>query len=198
MRQAFVCIGTADDVIAQLPEMERAPGADVEHIIVERFTIGEARTFRTNATLRPFIRPYRTFVLAFTDATGEAQNALLKTLEEPVGSTQIYVVVPRLDILIPTVRSRLVHFDTTNIDSARSSSGATFLASSYSERLATIAEKVKEKDSVWIEDVLSAVERAATDKKDPALMREIIFVRTHIRAAGASKKMLLEHLALSC
>src|SRR5205807_8004030 len=38
--------------------------------------------------------------------TPEAQNALLKTLEEPPGNTQLYLTTPSAESFLPTVRSR--------------------------------------------------------------------------------------------
>ncbi len=37
---------------------------------------------------------------------GEAQNALLKTLEEPPSASMFVLVTARPDMLLPTVRSR--------------------------------------------------------------------------------------------
>ncbi|NCN52326.1 hypothetical protein GW943_00750 [Candidatus Parcubacteria bacterium] len=197
MRQAFLCIGTLTDVLPFFPEDDRVPGTDVQHMSVDRLGIDEARTLRRESSLRPFNRSYRTFVIAFTSATGEAQNALLKTLEEPAEGTQLYVVVPREDVLLATVRSRLVLLDGAAVDTLVPREAATFLARTPAERLADIAEKIKEKDFAWMESVLTGLEIHAHTERNHELMREVLFVREYFAAPGSSKKMLLEQLSLS-
>ena len=56
---------------------------------------------------RPFEGRRRVVVIDDADAMlGEAQNALLKTLEEPPASSMFVLVTSRPDMLLPTVRSR--------------------------------------------------------------------------------------------
>ncbi|MCA1649826.1 MAG: AAA family ATPase, partial [Acidobacteria bacterium] len=56
---------------------------------------------------RPFEGRRRVVIIDDADAVlGEAQNALLKTLEEPPGSSSIVLITSRPDFLLPTVRSR--------------------------------------------------------------------------------------------
>jgi DNA polymerase III subunit delta' len=56
---------------------------------------------------RPFEGRRRVVIIDDVDAMmAEAQNALLKTLEEPPASSMFVLVTPRPDMLLPTVRSR--------------------------------------------------------------------------------------------
>jgi DNA polymerase-3 subunit delta' len=56
---------------------------------------------------RPFEGRRRVVIIDDADAMlGEAQNALLKTLEEPPSSSMFVLVTSRPDMLLPTVRSR--------------------------------------------------------------------------------------------
>jgi DNA polymerase-3 subunit delta' len=56
---------------------------------------------------RPFEGRRRVVIVDDADAlVGEAQNALLKTLEEPPAASTFILVTPRPDLLLPTVRSR--------------------------------------------------------------------------------------------
>jgi DNA polymerase-3 subunit delta' len=56
---------------------------------------------------RPFEGRRRVVIIDDADAMlGEAQNALLKTLEEPPPGSMFVLVTSRLDLLLPTIRSR--------------------------------------------------------------------------------------------
>jgi DNA polymerase-3 subunit delta' len=59
---------------------------------------------------RPFEGRRRVVIVDEADALGApAQNALLKTLEEPPSSSMFILVTSRPDVLLPTVRSRCLH-----------------------------------------------------------------------------------------
>ena len=71
-------------------------------------TIDQVRQVVRQAAYRPFEGRRR--VVVVMDADGllvAAQNALLKTLEEPPDSSQFILVTSRPDVLLPTVRSRM-------------------------------------------------------------------------------------------
>ncbi|MBN2383881.1 hypothetical protein JXQ70_13480 [bacterium] len=56
---------------------------------------------------KPFLSHRRVFILDGADTmTTEAQNALLKTLEEPPYATVIILITAKRNILLPTVKSR--------------------------------------------------------------------------------------------
>ncbi len=48
----------------------------------------------------------RVFVITASAMTTEAQNSLLKTLEEPSANTLFFLIVPAPEMLLPTLRSR--------------------------------------------------------------------------------------------
>jgi DNA polymerase-3 subunit delta' len=59
---------------------------------------------------RPFEGKRRVVIVEDADAlVPAAQNALLKTLEEPPSSSMFILVTSRPDVLLPTVRSRCLH-----------------------------------------------------------------------------------------
>ncbi|HRZ30102.1 MAG TPA: hypothetical protein P5274_00300 [Candidatus Paceibacterota bacterium] len=53
----------------------------------------------------------RFFVLEISSITPEAENSLLKTLEEPMSDTHFFIIARQADIFLPTVRSRLITFE---------------------------------------------------------------------------------------
>ncbi len=69
------------------------------------FGIDEALELRERASSRA-MGEHRTFVLVAASITSEAQNALLKTLEEPPADASFIIMVPSPSTLLSTVRSR--------------------------------------------------------------------------------------------
>ena len=49
----------------------------------------------------------RIFIIESTGITREAQNALLKIFEEPNEDTHFFLIMPSVEMLLPTLRSRL-------------------------------------------------------------------------------------------
>ena len=69
--------------------------------------VDQVREAIDRAAYRPFEGRRRLVVLDTADAlVSEAQNALLKTLEEPPPASVFVLITSRPDMLLPTVRSR--------------------------------------------------------------------------------------------
>jgi len=69
--------------------------------------IDQVRRLIQEAAWRPYEGGWKVLVIAQADRlTPEAQNSLLKLLEEPPGQAVILLTSPRPDQLLPTVRSR--------------------------------------------------------------------------------------------
>jgi DNA polymerase III subunit delta' len=72
--------------------------------------IEQVRAVIDQAMFRPFEGRRRVTIIAQAEAlVPAAQNALLKTLEEPLASSVFILVTSRPDALLPTVRSRCAH-----------------------------------------------------------------------------------------
>ena len=69
--------------------------------------IKEIRILKKKISRKPFHQKYKIiFIQEAENLTIEAQNALLKTLEEPPGHTIIILSVPSESSLLPTIQSR--------------------------------------------------------------------------------------------
>jgi DNA polymerase-3 subunit delta' len=69
--------------------------------------VDQARDAIERSAYRPFEGKRRVVIVDDADAmVEEAQNAMLKTLEEPPGASAFVLVSSRPDLLLPTVRSR--------------------------------------------------------------------------------------------
>jgi DNA polymerase III subunit delta' len=75
-----------------------------------RVKIDQVRALQHDLSLRPVEGRYRVAIFdQFEVATTEAQNALLKTLEEPPDYVVLIVLAPDPELLLPTIVSRCQH-----------------------------------------------------------------------------------------
>ena len=196
MHQAVLIIGDREEAHRRVPEEDRSFGPDSLMYEYAGLGIDEVRQRKHEAILAPATRAHRSFVLIFQGATVEAQNAILKLLEEPVSTTRFYIVVPREDVLIGTVRSRLMKVD-GEVHISTHEVFKTFQASSYAKRLDEISVRAKEKDVTWMRAVLEGAEVSASSSHAEDVLENLVRIRQYFESPGASKKMLLEELALT-
>lgn len=196
MHHANLIVGSASWGIEQIHPSDRETCADVSRIVSERLSIDEARALIYEAGLRPVSRAHRSFIIQTEQILAEAQNALLKLFEEPNAHTVFYLIIPREDILLPTLRSRM--FLLAEERSAHDGAPfAAFLKHSYAQRLEEIANRLKAEDSAWVRAIVVGFSHYAHSTKDAETIRDALMLETHIHTNGSAKKMLLEHVALS-
>lgn len=153
------------------------------------------------------------FIVSAESFTHEAQNALLKTFEEPTLHTHFFIIVPSLHIILPTLISRVVLVRRGNLSSNKDDAldfAEKFLnTSSLAERFASIKKLTETRkdeivDREKIRRILDHLERIlytrfAGEKKggeQSNIFREIYQTKTYLADRGSSPKMLLEHLAM--
>lgn len=94
---------------ASCRKVEKAIHPDVFYVTLERtvIPIDAIRSLRHEAAFRPYEGRRRVFLIDPADRMSpDAQNALLKTLEEPTPSSCIVLITSRPMHLLPTTRSR--------------------------------------------------------------------------------------------
>ena len=195
---AIVCISDTLEN-SGVPDIYKTQSSDVSHIILDRFSIADARQLSQNALQKPVDSDYRVFVLVVRKFPEESQNALLKLFEEPPEKTRFYLVLPQAGILIPTLRSRVSFEDSVHEESDTNEAFASFVSDSYADRLLTIVSVTKKKDLQAIEDIIRGAEQyvAKNPLQQQQLLSTVLLVREYSKTPGASAKMLLEELALS-
>lgn len=181
----------------------------------ERFGIDEARELIALASLKNFNQPV--FFLAISATTSEAQQALLKLLEEPQEGTTFILLVPH-GMLMPTIKSRMLAYEQERQPASQkvlgSPSGsaqpdfftkqaAAFLGASGKERSDFITKLLKDDEGVKdrVRDLLSGIEaelsKKIADPKARLALADVAMVRDYLSDRSPSLKMLLEHLALA-
>ncbi len=136
-------------------KIEKNP--DVSVLRYGLFSVADARRVSELAAGAAFAGETKVIIIAASRAYHEAQNALLKIFEEPPAGTHLFLVMPSLGGLLPTLRSRIQILDqmwdlrgpTSNVGPRRShiSEIATeFLKTSKEKRSAFIKKLASGKD----------------------------------------------------
>ncbi len=191
---ALLLEGTYAWALTRLPEGYRKETTDVLHFRGERMGIDEVRSLIEEAYKTPLIGTERVFVLAYPSYTEQSQNALLKLLEEPPKTARFYIVTERGDMLLPTLRSRLILSDTEFVEGTNEYQS--FFRLSYGEQLDEIARRAKDKDEAWLTSLMEAFEERAHECKNGEFIKMLLELKPMFHMPGASRKMILEHLTL--
>jgi DNA polymerase III delta prime subunit len=190
---------------------ESNPDLYVRHY--RQFGIDDAQELRARASTRA-IGDRRVFIVSAGGMTSEAQNALLKTLEEPPDDALFVFIVPAPDARLSTVRSRSQRVEIDRTKAGRTATGlsaAEFLAATPTRRLEML-KIVLEKDAddkydtgailAFLAELERHVARRSTvmDLRNRTSAKEtlgaIYRTRSYATDRGALVKTLLESVAL--
>jgi DNA polymerase III, delta subunit len=176
-----------------------ASDVEVETLQFSSIGIDEVRRITLVASLRPELAKFRLLLVITSSVTFEAQQALLKILEEPPQTTKFLFVVPLDFIMLPTLASRFQVIDNFISDEEGKSFGM-FIKLSYSERLAEITKRMTKKDSLWTMEIrrgLALYLKQEVCNLPLIKLRTLNMIMEKLGARGSSNKMLLEELALT-
>ncbi len=167
--------------------------------------------------LRRSIGENKKFIVFQTSQiTQQAQNSLLKLLEEPAPGTHFFIVIPSVTMLLPTILSRahviIIEQDGQAVSADQKAQQATiqrFVTESAPERLSIIGGLLADydKEKIGREDIYAfvhGVEHTVHEKviKNSSkthiqdALQVLAHVQTYIRDTSSSLKLLLEYLAL--
>lgn len=146
----------------------------------------------------------RFVILSFDRGMAEAQNGLLKSIEEPQAGTYFFILVPGADVLLPTILSRSQITDGNHAIGETRLDVVKFLKSNTVVRFATVEEwtkNKKEEDNLSKTEVmnfLDQVEKYLWDAKnrDEQLFTDIRHMRTYANIRGASHRVILDFIAM--
>jgi len=180
----------------------------------ETLTIDNVRSLRdVHAGMKFSDTDPRIFLLEIFGATREAQNGLLKMLEEPKEGNHFFIIIPSMDILLPTLRSRLQIVNSNNDNNENkivAHEATTFIAANLKDRMATVAamatavsdEKTTKHSVISFLNSLEYalyVKAGMPDKRAQKanVFATIALARAYMNDRAPSVKMLLEYVALS-
>jgi hypothetical protein len=170
-----------------------------------KFGVDEAEDLRSRVRTRPIAGTQRIFALFIPAITNEAQNALLKTLEEPAAGAAIFLITPSPETLLSTVRSRAQTLELSDSSAVASVDADDFLAASVATRLEMLKplyehDEDEGRDMGGVLAFLQALERKfAKGKVTPDRaegLRAVYRARKYAGDRGSLLKSLLEQVAL--
>ena len=170
----------------------------------ETFSIDDSRELQNKHLIRS-ISGKKIFIIITRFITSEAQNALLKIFEEPSEGSYFYLILPNVNVLLPTLRSRLFVINKNNqkeIDSV----AIKFMRASSTVRLTIVKAIIEEKDKGKAIDFVSDLEKNLETKllkqvgaekiKTAKSLDEILLVKKYLHDRAPSIKLLLESLCI--
>ncbi|MEK7641605.1 MAG: hypothetical protein AAB365_01265 [Patescibacteria group bacterium] len=183
----------------------------------QNLTIDDARELKSLHSTRPIgSSGKKIFIVTTNAATVEAQNALLKLLEEPAEYAHFFLIVPSGHILLPTIKSRTteVSFQNSGVIGAQKSADCAELVEEAQKFLKMPAAKRLEVVKKLMEDItkekktkqdainfLNAIQEVVYEEKDikegVKSLEAIETARKYIHDRAPSVKMLLEYVALN-
>lgn len=199
LHHAYLLVGSSVEALKALHELFEREGANLvgspDFFLYNEplFGIEEARKL-SEAAIRKAFGERKIFFISPEKLTLEAQNALLKTFEEPIPETHFFLSVRDENLIIPTLRSRM--------QVIRLSQGAQdfkevdkFLKSSLKERLSFVKRFVDEERniSIFLDELLTLL-RKSTESLEQ--VEKVYKVKLVSDDRGTSPRLILEHLAL--
>lgn len=211
---AYVVGGARESARAHIAELlssyKLGTKEDADLVVTEQvnFTIDNARALRGWQDLRNDSQKPTVYIVYTDFITREAENALLKTLEEPVLGTHIILAVPKPDILLPTLLSRvrvIANFGAKSLGEP-GDLAPKFLAMKPAERLALVGKIVEKSDdeeaAAEVRErtlaLLDSLEAALSEfpEKNMKKLESILRLKKYLYISGASSRIILETLAL--
>lgn len=189
-------------------------------IVVARYgllTVADARKIADMASGAPFSGQYKAVIISANRAYHEAQNALLKLFEEPPPNTYLFLIMPSLGGLLPTLRSRVqilnpyrdVVRPTLNVGRTTSyipEAAEEFLKANKEKRSALIKKLTNGKDEEERREkreeaiaLLNSIEASLLRhglKGNAATLSDIALLRGYLYDRSAPVRMILEHVSL--
>ena len=174
--------------------------------------IEDVRNIQKKILLKPYKGKTKAVVIqAYENITIEAQNALLKVLEEPPANTIIIISTQKKELLLPTIISRckIIEFKEKEISLVNedllelSNTLNTLLNGKIGDKLKVVQDIAKDKDEtfLWVEKMtLFARKKLIENHKDP---KYLIFLKLiqktykTIKSTNVNQRIALENLFLS-
>lgn len=207
MHHAYLLVGNPEEVENFFGNLlvdlgvEKENNPDFFPFFSETFGIDDARRLRELSGRKSFGDPRhggagkKVFYVRPERFTLEAQNALLKTLEEPTEGTHIFLVAREREVLVPTLLSRLQVLLVNGDDCFVNSEPEDFLKMSLQKRL-DFAKKFSDSEAslpAFLDGLLAVLRKQGG--KSLEQLAEVAKLRSFSDGPASSARLILEHLS---
>lgn len=210
--EAEAGIETAQAWVERELSMQVKGNPDVVVLRHGLLSVEDVRGIVDSAAQAPFRGDKKVIIITASRAYHEAQNALLKLFEEPPPGTYLFLILPTLGGLLPTLRSRIATIEPAGKHAKPSipEEAVRFMQASRDKRSALIKKLASGKD----EDerrarrdeairIVNGIEAAAygmlargEHAEIAALLSDIAVLRGNLYDRSAPLRMILEHVSL--
>jgi DNA polymerase III delta prime subunit len=171
---------------------------DIHFLDGDVFGVDDARRISEEAQVKAF-GSKKIFVIRSSRITPEAQNALLKTFEEPPADTHFFVFARESSSFLPTLLSRMHTVRLGRIEEPRAEAEA-FLDMSLAQRIVfarKFADEKEERGTSALAEFLDSLLLVLQKTKAPlTILKKIFNVRLFAEDPSAMSRLIIEHLAL--
>ncbi len=180
----------------------------ISFITNKALTIGEARELINNHSVKKITSGPRVFIIRTDSINYEAQNALLKIIEEPSEDNYIFIITGNRNNFLPTILSRVITLNFSSNENKYLTRARDFINSPKKKRLDMVSKLIGDIDDESISrndlvEFLEALEINLSndfkENKDIAIMDSLKSVSIAERYASdrsPSRKMIMEYLAV--
>ena len=222
LHHAYLIEGARAEIVPQILDLMQEFGVavtgnpDFLHITLDSFKIEDARNLKSFSVERGISENKKIFIISANNFLLEAQNTLLKMFEEPIENTHFFLIVPDINILLPTLVSRFYLISARQGLAEGIKEAEKFIIMPLQGRLDFIKELLADGDEADTEMIVLDSARAKALKFLNALefvlhkqfiprvplgrvdfFRQIFKVREFLRQPGSSAKSLMESVALT-
>lgn len=202
----------ASSYIVNLLKEKKVDSLDVNHQMYEKIMgIEEVRNIQKAILLKPFRGKTKAVIIeAYENITLEAQNALLKILEEPPANTIVVILITKRDLILPTIISRckiitlrekeikLNENDLTTLQNTLN----TLLNGKIGDKLKIAQDVATDKNvDLWLEKMAIFVKNKLTQNnknlKYLNFLKELQKTYKKIESTNVSQRVALENFFLS-
>lgn len=183
---------------------------DLLYEVYDSLSIDDVIKIKEWHSTRPVAGGKKISIIGLKFMNREAEQALLKIVEEPQAGTHFFFIVPSSSVISETLLSR-VHVVKVSANSI-GQKGQNFLSLKPAQRIDMISEFIednKENNGSGfmrfgaielineLEKILHEKLKSDKNNKDTQLsLKELALMRKFLQTPGASVKMILEHIAL--
>lgn len=171
------------------------------------FLVEHSRLVKDTDIKTPFYHAQKSILISFDSITREAQNALLKVLEDPSPTSRFFIVTNSADILLPTVLSRVevIRHESYGLNKSSIDVNA-FLKAKPAKRLEMVGvllkqigeeETSKEEAGNFLKVLKTNIEEGVMKGEvDISVLKTVLSTLDFARDKSASLKLLLERVCL--
>lgn len=208
IHHAHLLIGAPEETESYLNLLLESLGVDIPNnpdffaFRMETFGIDDARELTSLSARKAVIPRLRSgqsgkkiFFVSPARLTLEAQNALLKTFEDPFPDTHFFLAVREEALILSTLRSRMQVVHVPRRSASGYEEAKKFLDLPVKDRLLFAKEFALQEKSlpVFLDDLLSLLKRR---NEGPELLGDVYNARRFVHDPAVLPRLIIEHLSL--